>query len=102
MTGGEVLEVLEEEGISRIKKLMRPHDQDAVDTLHAIAMDPEASAASRVTASTRILEYAHGKPVAITGKTAGLGTGNGLHITINRFFDKDEPITVEALVEGSD
>jgi len=96
MTGGEVVQMLEDEGVSRIRKLMRPHDQLAVDTLAAIARDDEASAASRVTASTRILEYAHGKPVPIAGKTAGLGTGNGLTINVIKFYDSNEPVTVEA------
>ena len=105
MTNDEVVETLEKEGVSRVKQLMRTHDQLAVDTLAAVAGDEEAPAGARVSASTRILEWAHGKPVPISGNTSGVGSGNGLTITINRFFDKEEdqePITIEGIVEASD
>ena len=97
MTGDEVVEMLEHEGISRIKQLMRPHDQLAVDTLAAVAGDEEAPAGARVTASTRILEWAHGKPLPIMGNTAGLGTGNGLTINIARFYNTDEPVAADVI-----
>ncbi len=86
VTDKEVVQMLQEDGVSTIRKLMRPHDQLAVDTLAEVAGDKDASPSSRVTAATRILEWSHGKPVPIVGKTAGLGTGSGLKIQILQFY----------------
>lgn len=97
--GAEVVEMLDNDGVSRIKKLTRLHDKLAVDTLAEISADPKAPAGARVTASTRIIEWAHGKPLPIVAKTAGLGTGNGLTITINKFFAQGEPTTPEEVAE---
>jgi len=86
MTDSEIVEMLTQDGVSRMRKLMRPHTDIAVATLAEVCEDKEASPSARVSASKAILDYGYGKPVSIVPASVGGGGIAGLRINLIQFF----------------
>lgn len=100
LSNHEIVQLLENDGVTRIQKLMRSHDELAVETLAEVAGDKKSSPSSRVTASTRILEYAHGKPLPILNRVAAGGGGGGITINVVKFYGAGEATKEEVIIEA--
>ncbi len=62
LTDDEILQTLERNQLTKVKKLAGEHTDDAIKALAGIMKNKKNPPAPRVTAARALLDYAHGRP----------------------------------------
>lgn len=96
MTQAEIQRAFRDGESIELADLAQAHTGTAIETLVGVMGDLEAPANSRVSAATRILEFAHGKAAQSAQQQAETG---GLTINILRMSDGDTHKEVIEAVE---
>lgn len=84
MGPSEVAKAFEDGETLELARLAQAHTDDAIGTLVEVMGNPDAPANSRVSAATRILEFAHGRAAQTVKQES---SGGGLTINILRLTD---------------
>ncbi len=62
LSDDQILETLERNQLSKVKRLAGDHTEDAIRALAQIMKNKKCAPAPRVTAARALLDYAHGRP----------------------------------------
>ena len=92
----EVAKAFEDGETLELARLAQAHTDDAIGTLVEVMGNPDAPANSRVSAATRILEFAHGRAAQTVKQES---SGGGLTINILRMTDGETQREVLDAVE---
>lgn len=92
----EVAKAFEDGETLELAQLAQAHTDDAIGTLVEVMGNPDAPANSRVSAATRILEFAHGRAAQTVKQES---SGGGLTINILRLTDGETQREVLDAVE---